>query len=308
MFGKNRKTEVKLYYYNYPNIGDILNVILIEELFKMKVIEEQHTKAEMMAIGSVLDRLLEDGKIGKVLAKMNKDADRKHTIHVWGTGLMYDCESRQKFIRPVKVHALRGALSAEIVSKIQGRPCNCVLADPGLLASKLLKEKVRKKYEIGIIPHYVDAEEEVIVQMKEYYSDSTIIDVKAEPLEVLKTIAQCRTVLSTSLHGLIIADSFNIPNQWCICSERILGDGFKFRDYYSAFGVEATPVDLRKGEFPSVESIRSRYQISQAMVNKKQKELMKSFPYNKGVWAGLKVKGKKWIKTHLIRECIQDKG
>lgn len=35
MFGRNRKNEEKLYYYNYPNIGDILNVILVEQLFRM---------------------------------------------------------------------------------------------------------------------------------------------------------------------------------------------------------------------------------------------------------------------------------
>lgn len=301
MFGSNRKEEVRLYYYNYPNIGDILNVILVERLFRMKVIEEKHTKAEMLAIGSILDRLLDHGKVSPGLAKMRKDADRKHTVHIWGTGLMYDYEDQQKFIRPVKIHALRGRLSANIVSDIQGKPCDCVLADPGLLASKLLKGKVGKKYGLGIIPHYVDAQEDVFVRMKEHYNalgiNTVVIDVKADPMEVLETIAQCKAVLSTSLHGLIIADSFHIPNQWCVCSDRILGDGFKFRDYYSAFGVEAKAVDLRKEAFPNIEDVCLGYQISRKMVRRKQRELMKSFPYNKGVWANLKKKGKKWLKV-----------
>lgn len=299
MFGRNRKRTVALYYYNYPNIGDILNVILIEQLFHMEVKEEKHTKAEMIAIGSVLDRLLSHGRVSAGLAKMKKDADRKHKIHVWGTGLMYPYEDKQKFIRPVVIHALRGRLTAQTVSAMQGKSCDCVLADPGLLASRLLKEKVEKRYEIGIIPHYVDAEEDVFLQMKKHYPNSIIIDVKAEPMEVLKKIAQCRTVLSTSLHGLIIADSFHIPNQWCECSDRILGDGFKFRDYYSAFDVEVQPVDLRKGVFPTIEEIRSEYKISKRAVRKKQKELIKSFPYNKGALATLKARGSRWKRKWL---------
>lgn len=136
-----------------------------------------------------------------------------------------------------------------------------------------------KKYEIGIIPHYVDGQEPVITQMKEYYENAVVIDVKADPGEVLKSIAQCKTILSTSLHGLIIADSFHIPNLWCICSERILGNGFKFRDYYSSFGLDAKALDLRVETFPSVEEICKQYRISKKMIQKKQKELVKCFPF-----------------------------
>lgn len=293
---KKRKKKVKLHYYNYPNIGDIMNPMVIESLFGMKAEEEKHTKAEMIAIGSVLDRLLEEGKMSPGLAKMKKDADKNKKIHVWGTGFMYEYKDKQKWIRPVRVHALRGALSAQVVAKMQGKPCNAVLADPGLLASKLVKEKVAKKYEMGIIPHYVDAEEPVFQEMLEKYPNATIIDVKAEPMQVLKNIASCKCIVSTSLHGLIIADSFGIPNQWCVISDRILGDNYKFRDYYSAFGLEAKMVDLRVDPIPEIADIKANYQISKKAVRKKQKQLMDCFPYNKTRWQHLKKKIKRKLK------------
>jgi pyruvyltransferase len=45
-------------------------------------------------------------------------------------------------------------------------------------------------------------------------------------------------VLSSSLHGLVIADSLRIPNQWAKLSTLIIGDDYKFVDYYSCFGIE----------------------------------------------------------------------
>ena len=279
MLGFEKKDAVRLYYYKYPNIGDILNEYLVEQIFHVKAIEEPHITAEMIAIGSVLDRLLKEGRISKKLLAMQKDADKENPIHVWGTGLMYDYDTKQEFIRPLKVHAVRGELTRKKVSEFLGKECKCVLADPGLLASLLVPKNIEKKFDVGIIPHYVDADEPVMKEMKQCYENSVIINVKAEPMKVLKKIARCRTIVSTSLHGLIIADSFHIPNQWCVCSDRILGDGFKFRDYYSAFGLEAKPVDLRKDKLPDIVKIREEYAVTEAMVKQKQKELIRCFPY-----------------------------
>lgn len=45
--------------------------------------------------------------------------------------------------------------------------------------------------------------------------------------------------MSTSLHGLIVADSYGIPNAWIKQPQDIGGNGYKFDDYYSAFDREA---------------------------------------------------------------------
>jgi hypothetical protein len=59
------------------------------------------------------------------------------------------------------------------------------------------------------------------------------------PADVVGAIAGCDFVLSSSLHGLVVADSFGIPNAWLRVSDRQRGEGFKYRDYYAAFGLEA---------------------------------------------------------------------
>lgn len=278
------KKILRLYYYKCENIGDILNEMLIEKLYGIQVKEDLHIKAEMISIGSILDRLLSNGKVGQLL-KLQKYADTDNPIHVWGTGFMHLYEDEQEFVRPMKIHALRGELTRQQVSQIAKKECHCVLGDPGLLASLLLKKRPEKKFDVGIIPHYVDEKNPVFEQMKKCYKKqgmtALIIDVKEEPMKVLRQIAKCKVILSTSLHGLIIADSFGIPNKWCEASDKILGDGYKYRDYYSAFGVEEKPFNLTDGQMPILSEVKEKYQISPEKVKQKKRELLRSFPYRK---------------------------
>ena len=52
---------------------------------------------------------------------------------------------------------------------------------------------------------------------------------------VLEHICSCRAVVSSSLHGLVCADAYGIPNVWL--DEFALEEGhFKFRDYFASQG------------------------------------------------------------------------
>jgi len=61
---------------------------------------------------------------------------------------------------------------------------------------------------------------------------STVIDPRGEPLDVLRLIGSCRKIVTSSLHGMIVADAFGIPRRVEI-SPALAKDGgdFKFRDY-----------------------------------------------------------------------------
>ena len=55
-------------------------------------------------------------------------------------------------------------------------------------------------------------------------------------MDVCRDISGCERILSSSLHGLIIADSFSIPNRRIGFYNNLKGGDFKFEDYASALG------------------------------------------------------------------------
>ena len=77
----------------------------------------------------------------------------------------------------------------------------------------------------------------------------------------ISQLTECQFILSSSLHGLIMADSFGIPNQWMVLSDKVEGKNFKFYDYYSVFDMPAPDfVTLEDFTFCDIEKIAKDYQ------------------------------------------------
>lgn len=152
-----------------------------------------------------------------------------------GAGLIKDMTCH---FNNAKIWIIRGKLSRERINASK----YAVLGDPGLLSSKLFKKKQRRHYTLGIVPHYVDNNDARIFMIKKRYKrEVLVIDVKRKPSAIFKDINKCDCILSSSLHGIIVADSFNIPNAWIYLSDKVIGKGFKFRDYFSTFGITPPP-------------------------------------------------------------------
>ena len=83
------------------------------------------------------------------------------------------------------------------------------------------------------------------------------------------------------MHGLIISDSLHIPNFHIKVTNKLVGDGFKFDDYYSAFNMEHNFIDLNKDKFPSLDWIKDNYKVEKEKVEKIKKDLISAFPYAK---------------------------
>ena len=274
-----KQFNVKLYYGRYPNVGYMLNETILTSLFQLKFELDTYQTADLACVGSILDQLLTNSKVLKGHETMQDEWDSTKPIHIWGPGLMHQYEHvNQETIRPLIIHALRGEKTRKRLEEILGKNISCVLADPGLL-SPLIVEPDNKKYSIGILPHYIDKNEEIFKKMLEHYPNSKFIDVQNEPETVLKEISECENIISTSLHGLIIADSYGIPNCWCEISDKILGNRFKFHDYFSSFGTDREVFDLRSGEMPDIDNDFKCNFKSINQVYEKQKRLIECFPF-----------------------------
>lgn len=270
--------NVKLYYAKLGNMGDLLNVLIIERCFGYAVERRSFLEGEMCAIGSCLGQYTLHGSALMRLQQRINGIVRPH-VAVWGTGFINYSDSEGRFFkRDMEFRAVRGELTRRNVEKMTGKKLDIPTGDAGILASELLECLPEKRYDVGIVPHICDLSDPAVQALTDSYENACLINVKDDPMAVIEQIAQCRAVISSSLHGLIVADSLDIPNMHLVFSDRPLGDGYKFDDYYSAYGVEHVMRDLRSQAAPAPEEIQAAYLITPAMVEEKKRLMRESFP------------------------------
>lgn len=114
----------------------------------------------------------------------------------------------------VKVLALRGKLSGEAP----------YYGDPALLLPLIYDPLIKKNKEVGYIPHVWD---------QENYTD--FIDVNLPWTKFVREVLSCERVISSSLHGVIIAQAYGISAEW-VFYDKIPGAKKKYKDYLS--GIE----------------------------------------------------------------------
>lgn len=151
--------------------------------------------------------------------------------------------AEQTFIGKPKLLIVRGPLTEQVLLA-RGFEKTWALGDPGLFLPFVYQPPTKvKKYKLGVIPHYID---KPLVDPKVYH----VIDIQ-QPIEpLINAIVECETIISSSLHGVIMAHAYGVPARWVEFSDEVVGGGFKFRDYYASVAAELVdygPVDCRNG-------------------------------------------------------------
>lgn len=192
-----------------PNFGDAISPFLLERFADLRVKWDTISRSRVASIGSILEHIppLWDGV-------------------VLGSGRLFE-HSRLHSLKRATVLAVRGPLTA------RGVHGDFAIGDPGLLADELvgLQDKI---YDLGILPHWQD-DTGLAEKFRKLVAKRTVIkeiNPQDSPLEVIRQIGQCRRIVTSSLHGMIVADAFGLPRRVEICP-RMEKDGgnFKFRDY-----------------------------------------------------------------------------
>ena len=198
------------------NFGDSISPWLLSCLTDRKIISvvpELFHAPHIVAVGSIIER------------------SSSYSL-IWGSGFI--SENSKLNARPKKVFAVRGPKTRNRLLKY-GINCPEVYGDPVLLLPKLYSPKIRKRYELGVVPHYVDKNNPWVVDHSKSSHKIKIIDLQKENLlEIIDDILSCERVISSSLHGIITADAYGIPSLWVQFSDKVLGGGFKFVDYFES--------------------------------------------------------------------------
>ncbi|WP_343854463.1 polysaccharide pyruvyl transferase family protein [Algoriphagus jejuensis] len=212
-----------IYYYDYEvNWGDSINKFIFESILERRILSANKTF-------NIYNRECISG-IGSVLGSRLKN------YSIWGSGFL--SESDSLVYKPVSLLAIRGKLSlAKLESKF-GISTD-IMGDPALLFKEFYHPNPNKCYQLGIIPHFKELDEKVIVNIKNYYgSDINIISPKLDVFEFADEVLKCERILSSSLHGLVLAESYGIPTARIDISKNVLGGDFKYIDYYSGVGID----------------------------------------------------------------------
>lgn len=203
------------------NWGDDLNVWLLKQVSGKKIVVRNATLFWKNGINYVC--------IGSIIGNYENGQ-----AIICGTGaISSDVKIKQK---PLKVLSVRGALTRNLLLK-QGIDVPPVYGDLALLTSRYYSPLKNERKRLCIIPHYIDFNNRIIHDYYNMHSNDTIVVDLAHYsrwTDVIDAICSCDYVLSSSLHGLIISDSYNIPNLWVSFSDKIKGDRFKYLDYFSS--------------------------------------------------------------------------
>ena len=152
--------------------------------------------------------------------------------YIWGSGCI---KEREVGVPPKKYYAVRGPLTRGELIKV-GRECPEVYGDPALLFPKIYNPDIKKKYKFGIIPHFIDYRDSESLKCLKKLKEMgfKIINVTAGLFEFIDELKEVEHVISSSLHGLIAADAYGIPNARVYFSDGINGGDFKYIDYYAS--------------------------------------------------------------------------
>jgi pyruvyltransferase len=207
---------MKIYYWRgVKNFGDLLAPLLLKRFAHVSADWAAQKEADAVIVGSILDLMPAD--YGGVIA---------------GCGKLHE-ETKIDFPH-AKILGLRGPLTAK------GVKGSFALGDPGLLADEMVGYK-DKEYNLGIIPHWTDKTLEFDPRFKNF--NPRIIRVGDDPMHFIEEVAKCKKIVSSALHGIILADAFGIPRRIEISPKAIShpkqeGGLFKWRDYSESIGMK----------------------------------------------------------------------
>ena len=201
------------------NWGDYINPILAHLLTGRDIIPYTFNQGPSVAmVGSILPWAMD-----------------KNTI-VWGSGCLDSrSEDWNHIEKPRQVCAVRGPLTRNVLLQ-HDIECPEIYGDPALLFPFYYQPTIlKKKYKYGVIFHVSSLESAKMWLANNCNEDVLWINPAffKSWKSFINEICSCDAILSSSLHGIIIADAYRIPNVWVTLTNKEHPDNnFKFKDYF----------------------------------------------------------------------------
>lgn len=190
----------------HDNFGDGLSLVIVEKMLKQKMPHTNHpntNRKKLLGLGSIL-HFANTGDV------------------IWGSGLNGKIPTSRCQFHHLDVRAVRGPKTRNFLLS-RNIDCPEVYGDPAILLPKLFPMlKPTPKREYIVIPNYNDLE-------KYKTCKNLVLPTAKNPMDVVHEILQAKLVISSSLHGIVVAEAFGIPAKWLQSTQEA---PFKYEDYY----------------------------------------------------------------------------
>jgi len=196
----------------YGNFGDDLNPWLFARLLPDLI--TTHATTALVGIGTILNSTLPSGP--KLIV---------------GSGVGYGAPPAMD--ASMHVHFVRGPGTAAAL----GLPPSLAITDPAYLATRFLPARGPGAGGTILLPHHMssfNADWKHVAQR----AGLRYVDPAAGPLRVIDEIRNARLVITSAMHGAILADAFRVP--WVRVAEYGHLNEFKWKDWGDSVGVAPT--------------------------------------------------------------------
>lgn len=228
-----QKSKLKQFILDLDNVGDSLNPTIMEHIglgFDGST-SDRKFKGKFVGCGSLMTAV----RAGDV---------------VWGTGIMRE-DGNYGRVKDAKVLAVRGKKTRKVLIDAGAKDVPEIFGDPALLLPLIYNptwDFGNGQIDVAYMPHYAE-KPDFWKQKGKLRPGETFIDSQTKNWKkVVRQIKQADKLVTSSLHGIIIADAYGVPVEWVgYSTDKIYGGKFKFLDYFSITGRH-----LRKnyGELP----------------------------------------------------------
>lgn len=233
-------THIPMHWYSAKlNFGDWVGPQMVQAYSGRQPIQFNRPGTNARALFSV----------GSIAGKINR-----HNVDVWGSGLMRpltikEVEARKR-LKGIKVHAVRGKLTRRELQDSLGWEVPEVYGDPALLLPDVIPPQDQGHGQVAVVPHYVH-----LPRIDHNAVSGRVVDVRNDVKTVVEEIAGAQAVVSSSLHGLIVAQAYGVPWVWLdVIDHQLGGKDFKFEDFFSCLDREAVSrIQVSASELASID-------------------------------------------------------
>lgn len=264
--GEDNENAISLHFWNWKrnnkyNVGDLLSTYIVEKISNRRVVwTSAETPNKLCAVGSLIsEKMLLSGG------------------HFWGSGCRVLTNNRNMLVynKPVKFYSVRGPITRDFVLS-RGFECPEIYGDPALLLPEFYPRRNTKKYKLGLVCHI---NHRFLLNYDEgiYFID--ILRSSDNMLSIVDDICKCESILSSSLHGIIIANAYGIPARWFTVKGFALEPYVKYHDYFLSVKMPIQePLIFNEDTFITQDIIKSTDKTVDLKINLNR--LKDSFPYD----------------------------